>query len=82
MKGKGFMKGIVFSHFLDTVAEWHALVQGLCEVLCPWPPRHKLMDEELANEIRTNHHYYATGRVLGVLAWVVIICVIVHIART
>ena len=75
MKGDGFLKGIQLSHFLDTIAEWHALVQGFCEVLCPWPPRHKLMDEELADEIRTEHHYYVGGRVLG-FASLVLFCVL------
>ena len=64
------MKGIQLSHFLDTVAEWHALVQGFCEVLCPWPPRHKHMKENLAREIRTQHHYYMAGRVLGLVSLV------------
>ncbi len=63
------MKGLRPSHFLDTVAEWHALVQGFCEVLCPWPPRHRDMADHLREEIRTEHHYYMLGRALGVLAW-------------
>lgn len=69
MKGKGFMKGLQFSHFLDTVAEWHALVQGAAEVLCPWPPRHKKMTEKLVMEIMSEHHYYMAGRVAGILTW-------------
>jgi len=70
--GRGFLKGLQLSHFLDTVAEWHALIQGFCEVTCPWPPRHKVMDEELAAEVKANHHYYMAGRALGVLAWLAI----------
>jgi len=84
MNGKGFMKGIQFSHFLDTVAEWHALTQGFCEVMCPWPPRHKLpspsMGEgqgegDLLREIHDEHHYYMAGRALGVMAWLAIITI-------
>jgi len=30
-----FLKGIGFSTFLSTYAEWHAFVIGFCEVLCP-----------------------------------------------
>jgi hypothetical protein len=76
VSGDGFMKGLQLSHFLDTIEEWHALVQGFCEVLCPWPPRHKLMDEELADEIRTEHHYYVGGRALGVIAWLTIVIIV------
>lgn len=54
----------------EVVAEWHALVQGFCEVLCPWPPRHKLMNAELFREISGEHHYYMSGRAAGVLAWI------------
>ncbi len=69
MRGKGFLKGIVFSHFLDTVAEWHALVQGVSEVLCPWPPRHRLGSGKLLREVQDEHHYYMAGRVAGILTW-------------
>ncbi|MFU8796500.1 MAG: hypothetical protein ACNA7X_04320 [Dehalococcoidia bacterium] len=67
--GKGFMKGVRLAHFLDTVAEWHALVQGFSEVMCPWPPRHRLPAGKLLREINEEYHYYVAGRVLGILAW-------------
>lgn len=70
MNGDGFLKGIKFSHFLDTIEEWHAIVQGFCETFCPWEPRRPLIDEDLATEIRTNHHYYMAGRVLGLASLV------------
>jgi len=70
VNGGGFLKGLQLSNFLDTVAEWHALTQGFCETFCPWPPRHKLMDEDLAAEIRTEHHYYTGGRALGLVSLV------------
>lgn len=66
------MKGIKFSNFLSTTGEWHALVQGFSEVLCPWPPLRKVLSETLANEIKDEHHYYMFGRALGVLAWLII----------
>jgi len=75
------MKGIVFSHFLDTTAELHALVQGLCEVLCPWPPRHKLPAGKLLREIHDEHHYYMAGRVLGVPAWFAIAIIVAIIIK-
>jgi len=70
VKYKGFMKGVQLGRFLDTVAEWHALVQGFSEVMCPWPPRHKAMKPELLFEISAEHHYYMAGRALGILGWV------------
>ena len=72
----GFLRGIRPGHFLDTVAEWHALVEGFSEVLCPWPPRHKAIDPELLSEIASEYHYYMWGRALGILAWATICCVI------
>jgi len=68
-KGKGFMKGVKLANFLDTTAEVHALVQGFSEVLCPWPPKHRLTTGKLWYEIQGEHHYYMTGRALGILAW-------------
>jgi hypothetical protein len=67
----GFLKGIRLSAFLDTYQEWHALVEGFSEVLCPWPARHKL-SRKLSNDLRGDHHYYAFGRVLGVIVWIII----------
>jgi len=36
---KRFLDGLVFSTFISTYQEWHAFINGFCEVLCPWPPR-------------------------------------------
>jgi len=68
---KGFLKGLEFRHFLDTHQEWHAFVEGLCEVLCPWPAKHKLSGK-LLNDLRGDHHYYMFGRAMGVIAWLII----------
>lgn len=70
---RGFLKGINPSAFLDCYQEWHAFVEGFCEVLCPWPAGHQ-PSGELLTDLRGDHHYYAFGRVLGVLAWVAIGC--------
>jgi hypothetical protein len=67
----GFLKGINPSAFIDTYQEWHAFVEGFCEVLCPWPSRYQL-SQELLKELRAEHHYYAFGRALGVIAWLII----------
>jgi len=67
-----FLKGIKPSAFLDTHQEWHALVNGFCEVLCPWPPRHKSMHRKLQKQIASEYHYYMFGRAMGVIAWLII----------
>jgi hypothetical protein len=66
--GRGFLKGINISAFLSCYQEWHALVEGFCEVLCPWPPKHE-PSEELLTDLKGDHHYYMFGRALGVIAW-------------
>ena len=66
-----FLKGIKPSTFLSTHEEWHAFVEGLCEVLCPWPAKYQLSGK-LLNELREDHHYYVFGRALGVIAWLII----------
>lgn len=80
-KPRGFLAGIDPRTFIDTHAEWHAFVQGFCEVLCPWPPRHKAMKPELLFEICNEHHYYMWGRAAGILTWLTIGCGIAAIFR-
>ena len=71
-----FLKGIYPNTFLSTHQEWHAFVFGLCEVLCPWPPRHKTMKASLKKEITDEHHYYMWGRAAAILVWITTCCVI------
>jgi hypothetical protein len=71
----GFLKGFNPSAFLDCYQEWHAFVEGFCEVLCPWPARQQLSGE-LLTDLRGDHHYYAFGRAVGVIAWLVIATII------
>ena len=81
MNGNGFLKGLQLSHFLDSIDEWHALVQGSSETFCPWEPRRPFLDEKSATEIRNNNHYYAAGRVLGFVSLVlfsVLVLILVH----
>jgi hypothetical protein len=73
---RGFLAGLHLRHFMDTHEEWHAFVQGFCEVLCPWPPRHRAMKPALLKEVQAEHHYYMFGRALGVVAWVLLVCLI------
>ena len=70
---KGFLSGINIRYFMDCYEEWHAFVQGVCEVLCPWAPRHKTMNPILLQEIKDEHHYYVAGRVLGMSTWLFVI---------
>lgn len=68
-----FLKGIRFSTFLSTYDEWHAFVNGFCEVLCPWPPRCHC---ERSEAISSEYHYYLFGRAMGVIAWLIIAVII------
>jgi hypothetical protein len=70
-KDRGFLKGIRLSAFLDCYQEWHALVEGFCEVLCPWPPRTQ-PTQETQQTLNSEYHYYVFGRALGVIAWLII----------
>jgi hypothetical protein len=74
----GFLKGIKIDTFMDTYGEWHAFVNGFCEVLCPWPPR-RLISEELQQQIASEYHYYVFGRVIGVIAWLIILPITIGI---
>lgn len=72
---KKFLEGLAFATFIDTYEEWHALVEGFCEVLCPWPAKYQPIDK-LLMELKEEHHYYMWGRALGILAWLTIGCII------
>jgi hypothetical protein len=67
-----FLKGVNPRAFLDDWEEWHALVVGFSEVLCPWPARHK-PSQENRKDIEDEYHYYMWGRTLGISAWLIII---------
>ena len=68
---RGFLNGIDISDFMNVYQEWHAFIEGFCEVICPWSARYA-PSEELLNDLRGDHHYYVFGRALGVIAWLVI----------
>jgi hypothetical protein len=55
--------------FLDEPEELHAFTQGICEVICPWPPYRKSMSQKRQIEIFDEYHYYMLGRALGIFAW-------------
>ena len=72
---KGFFGWLDLRNFFDIYQEWHAFVEGFCEVLCPWPARYQ-PSEELLKDLKGEHHYYVFGRASGVIAWLLIAIII------
>ena len=83
-RGTGFLKGVRIrtfakgffgwfnpDNFIDTYQEWHAVVVGFSEVMCPWPARHGPSPEN-KKDIEDEYHYYVWGRTLGTLAWLAV----------
>jgi len=72
------------NQFTCRKCEYHGkescLVEGFCEVMCPWPARYE-PNQELLDDLRGDHHYYMLGRALGILAWITTGCVIAAIFR-
>ena len=68
---KGFFGWLDLRNFFDIYQEWHAFVEGFCEVLCPWPARYQ-PSEELLNDLKGEQHYYVFGRAIGVITWLAI----------
>ena len=62
--------------FMNTGPEKHAFTIGICEVVCPWPPRHGGVSKQLIKQLKREHHYYMLGRAVGIIAWVTICCVV------
>ena len=65
--------------FLNTAEELHALVIGLCEVVCPWKPRQEFLAPENVKDLTTEPYYYHLGRALGVFVWLGIIALLKEI---
>ena len=63
------LKGIDFSEFMNDHREFHAWVEGFCEVFCFWRPRYE-PSKELLEELREEHHYYVFGRASGFICLV------------
>jgi len=73
-----FIGGINFKEFLSDYKEWHAFVEGFSEGFCPRKAKYEPWDEgnedeDLLKSLRKEHHYYNAGRVLGVMAFIVLI---------
>ena len=50
--------------FMNTHEEWHAFVEGFCETFCFWRANYE-PSKDLLKALRSEHHYYASGRVVG-----------------
>ena len=72
-----FLGGINFKQFLSSYKEWHALVFGLCETMCPGEARYVKMSDDLKEQIETESHYYRSGRVAGYMGRVIFIAGII-----
>lgn len=59
--------GIVIRTLLSTPQEWHALVIGFFEILCPWKPRNTI-SQTYALAMAGEYHYYSAGRGAGFIA--------------
>jgi len=57
-------EGIKLRTLLSTPEEWHALVIGFFEVLCPWPASLRAPTCRGA-AISGEYHYYMAGRGIG-----------------
>ena len=65
----GFFKWFDIHNLMDTYQEGHAFVEGFSESFCFWKPRYE-PSEELLKDLRSEHHYYMSGRVVGFIALV------------
>jgi hypothetical protein len=55
--------------FLNTADEWHAFIEGFCDIFFPFNKGYE-PSNELKKAIQGEHHYYNGGRVVGFIAWV------------
>ncbi len=66
---KGFFGWFNPANFMDTYQEWHAFVEGIADGFCPWQSRYD-PNEELKQDIESEHHYYSAGTVIGFAAFI------------
>ena len=50
--------------FMNTHQEWHAFSEGVSESFCFWRAHYE-PSKELLEALKSEHHYYAFGRVIG-----------------
>jgi len=73
-------EGIKPRTLLSTPEEWHALVIGFFEVLCPWPAQYMVLPAE-TSPVTGEEHYYLAGRGLGFIALLLILTVFAKLAK-
>jgi hypothetical protein len=61
---------------MDEVEELHAFTIGICEAICPWPPRFKGMPDITCVDLKKEYHYYMLGRAAGVCLWLILITIV------
>ena len=74
-------EGIKPKTFLSTPKEWHALLIGFFEVLCPWPARYEKCDS-CHTSLKGEEHYYAAGRGIGFVALLLILIGLAKLVET
>jgi hypothetical protein len=67
--------------FLNTPQEWHTFVEGFCETFCFWRANYD-PSEGLLEALKSEHHYYAFGRVVGFISLVGFILLIIKVFRS
>jgi len=76
----GFLDGIGPKDFLNTYQEWHAFVEGFSESFCFWRAHYE-PSEELLKALKSEHHYYVFGRVLGFISLVGLAMLVFRVLR-
>lgn len=65
---------------MNTPAEWHAFVEGFSESFCFWRANYE-PSKELLKALRSDHHYYAFGRVVGFILFVLFVVGVIKLLR-
>lgn len=66
--------------FMNTPAEWHAFVEGFCETFCFWRANYE-PSKELLKDLKSEHHYYVFGRVIGFICLVGLAMLVIRTLR-
>lgn len=57
----------------EVVEEWHSFWIGVFEMVCLRIPPLAQVNEYALDELSEEYHYYAWGRAVGVMFWIVIV---------
>ena len=75
-----FFEWFNIKEFMNTYQEWHAFVEGFCETFCFWRANYE-PSKELLKHLKSEHHYYVFGRVVGFISVVGLALLVVKILR-